>query len=83
MADTPLPSIATVNAAQLATMLEVYGDVETWKQKMIQHIINDIKRHKQAEVQVIYQQRLQELNQQESDAMAAIDTQLANLVSGV
>ena len=80
MADTPLPSITTVNDAQLAAMMECYGSVPAWKQRMVQHIISDIRRFKQAEIQVIYQERLAELDIQERDAMDAVELMLANLV---
>jgi len=80
MADTALPSITTVNDAQLAAMMECYGSVPAWKQRMVQHIIQDIRRYKQAEIQVIYQERLAELDTQEQNAMAAVESMLANLV---
>jgi len=79
MADTVLPSIATVNPAQLAAMLECYGSVPAWKQRMVQHIIADIRQFKQTEIQVIYQQRLDELNQLEADAMAAVEALIGGL----
>lgn len=81
MADTPLPSVATVNDAQLAAMLEVYGTPEGYKTAMIQHILNDIKLFKQGQIQMIYTQRLEELNTQEREAMAAVDEMLTNLVN--
>lgn len=79
MALTPLPSVATVNDVQLAKLLEVYGDTAGYQARMIKHMIEDIKRHEQAKVQVVYQQRLAELNAQEAQAEADIDIMLQNL----
>jgi hypothetical protein len=81
MADTVLPSIATVNDAQLAAMLDTYGDVAGWKQAMIRHILNDIRRKKEADVQAQYAAAVADLNAQEAAALAQIDALLDDLVN--
>jgi hypothetical protein len=81
MADTVLPSVATVNEEQLAAMLDTYGDVAGWKQAMVRHILSDIRRKKTAEVQAQYQAALANLNAQEAAALAQIDALLDDLVN--
>lgn len=81
MADTALPSVATVNPEQLAAILEVYGDTAGYRKAMRNHILNDIKQHKQAEVQTDYHAALQAAEAQESAAMAQVDALLASLTT--
>jgi hypothetical protein len=76
---TPLPTIQ-VSDAQLAVLLEVFGDAASYQAWLVDTIINKVKQHKQAEVQVVYRQRLNELNVQEQQAMTDIDAALASLV---
>jgi hypothetical protein len=76
---TPLPTIQ-VSDAQLAVLLEVFGDAASYQAWLVDTIINKVEQHKQAEVQVVYRQRLNELNVQEQQAMTDIDAALASLV---
>lgn len=81
MADTELPSVATVNDEQAAALLECYGSVEGWKTAMIQHMLDDIKHKKQAEIQAAYSAAMADLNAQERAALADVETLLDNLVN--
>jgi hypothetical protein len=83
MADTPLPSVATVTPDQLAAMLEVYGTAEGYKAAMIKHILADIRQFKQRQIQAVYKQRLDELNAQEAAALASVEALLQNLTGNV
>jgi hypothetical protein len=81
MADTVLPSIATVNDEQLAALLWCYTDVAGFKAAMVQHMINDIRSKRQAEIQVSYNTALTDLRNQEQAAMVELELMLANLVN--
>ena len=82
MADTPLPSVATVNDAQLAAMLEVYGDAAGYQAAMIRHIIQDIRKFKQAEIQAQARAARDQIAQDEAEAMAAVEQLIGALTSG-
>lgn len=81
MAMTPLPSVATVNDAQLAAMLEVYGDSAGYQARMIQHILEDIKQFKVEQIHMAYRAALDDLDAQENDALNAVDIMLNSLVN--
>lgn len=82
MADTVLPSIATVNPAQLAELLHTYGNEAGFKAAMVRHMINDIRATRQAEVQEQYQNAVAALDAQEAAAMANIEDLLNSLIAG-
>jgi hypothetical protein len=80
VAITQLPTIG-VNDAQLAALLEVFGSAQGYTDWLVQQLLHAVKQHKQQQIQVIYKQRLDDLNAQEAKAMADVDTMLANLVA--
>jgi hypothetical protein len=75
---TPLPTVE-VSDDQLTLLLEVFGDAQGYLDWLIPAIITKVKQVKLSEIQAVYNQRLNELNAQENDAMTALDQRLASV----